>query len=85
VIKRFVFIADSQRPGWWTTLGIALMVVGIAVIALLADTVPLVALLAALPACCTGAYTLGRGSRAEEKRAERAARAALIERELEVG
>jgi hypothetical protein len=85
VIRRFVFIADSQRPGWWTVLGVALMAVGIAVIALLADTVPLMAFLAALPPLCAGAAALGRGDGAERKRTERAATAAQIERELEIG
>lgn len=85
IISKFVLIADSQRTGWWTALGVALMAVGVAVIALLADTVPLVAFLTALPPLCAGAAALGRGDGVERKRTERAAMIAQIERELDNG
>jgi hypothetical protein len=74
-----------QNPDWLTLIGALAMVLGVAVIALLADAVPVLALAVALVPLCGGAWALGAASAIPQRRAERAAKTAQIERELEIG
>jgi hypothetical protein len=85
MIRRFVFIADSQKPGWWTLLGCHLLAVAILLLGLFADGPWVIVGPVVVAFAGGGAFLLGRADAMERQQAERPAKTAQIERELDIG